>query len=140
MQQISFHFKEQDITRAAKQFLQIVGEKKHFAMHGVMGAGKTTFIKAVCIQLGTSDLVSSPTFAIVNEYFSAEGLPIFHFDFYRIKDPVELLDIGFDEYCTTEGYCFIEWPEIAKQYVPDDFVNVVIEETESGARKLSFSL
>jgi len=140
MQQLTLHIKEQDIARAAKQFLQIVGDKKHFAISGVMGAGKTTFIKAVCLELGTTDLVSSPTFAIVNEYFDAKGLPIYHFDFYRIKDPVELLDIGFDEYCKTNGYCFIEWPEIAKQYVPDDFVNLRIEETDNGARKLSFAL
>lgn len=140
MQQIILHFKEQDITRAVQQFLTLVGEKKHFAFYGVMGVGKTTFIKEICQQLGTNDLVSSPTFAIVNEYSDQKGLPIFHFDLYRIKNPVELLDIGFDEYCKADGYCFIEWPEIAEQYVTDDFLPVEIREEEDGVRKLSFNL
>ena len=114
--------------------------KRHFAVRGEMGAGKTTFIKAVCLQLGARDLVSSPTFSIVNEYFDSKGVPIYHFDFYRIKNTVELFDIGFEEYCRSGGYCFIEWPEKAEECIPDDFLNISIEEENSGIRKLTFYL
>ena len=140
MQEITLLFKESDISRTAKQFIQLVGSKKHFAFRGEMGAGKTTFIKAICQQLGTNDLISSPTFSIVNEYFDNTGVPIYHFDFYRIKNYVELFDIGFEEYCSLEAYCFIEWPEKAEECIPEDFINVEIQGRESAIRKLTFHL
>lgn len=140
MQKFTLHFKESDIARTAKQFIQLAGNRKHFAFRGEMGAGKTTFIKAICLLLGTNDLVSSPTFSIVNEYFDNQGGPIYHFDFYRIKNSAELFDIGFEEYCKSESYCFIEWPEKAEECIPDDFINVEIQEEKAAARKLSFYL
>lgn len=128
-----------DINRTARQFLQINSDKRHFAFYGDMGVGKTTFITAICNLLGTQDLVSSPTFAIVNEYNTAAGIPVYHFDFYRIKSAVELMDIGFEEYCISDAYCFIEWPDKADEIIPDDFIKVNMEESDDFKRILSFT-
>ena len=133
-------FKEEGIDQAAKQFLSLTGNHKHLAFYGEMGAGKTTFIKTLCHMIGTHDLVSSPTFAIINEYTLGEDQCIYHFDFYRIKTPRELLDIGFHDYCSSENHCFIEWPEKAPEIIPDDFINVNLTVLEDGSRKLSFIL
>lgn len=133
-------FPLKDIDRAANEFLSITEGYKHFAFYGSMGAGKTTFITSVCKVLGCDDLVSSPSFAIINEYSSKKGESIFHFDFYRIKTPVELLDIGFDEYCDANSICFIEWPEKGESIIPDDFIWLNLEEQEDGKRLLSFKL
>jgi tRNA threonylcarbamoyladenosine biosynthesis protein TsaE len=105
-----------------------------------MGVGKTTLITSICKNLGSDDLVSSPSFAIINEYSSENEVPIFHFDFYRIKKPAELLDIGFHEYCSMPAYCFIEWPENGESIIPDDFINVKMEERQGGRRYLSFQI
>lgn len=123
-----------EIDAAAKQFVDEMGESKVFAFYGSMGAGKTTFIKAVCEQLGVTDVINSPTFAIVNEYLSGEGEPIYHFDFYRIKRPHEVLDIGYEDYVYSGNLCFMEWPELIEEYLPADAVKVTIEEQPDGSR------
>jgi tRNA threonylcarbamoyladenosine biosynthesis protein TsaE len=104
-----------------------------------MGAGKTTFIKAVCEELGVNDVITSPTFAIVNEYRSdiADEL-IYHFDFYRIKKLSEVYDMGYEDYFFSGALCFIEWPELVEELLPGDAVKVKIEEQEDGSRKVSF--
>lgn len=121
------------IADAAMQFVANIGERRVFAFYGSMGAGKTTFIKAVCEQLGVRDTVASPTFAIVNEYASNMG-PIYHFDFYRIKNLAEVLDLGFEEYAYSGALCLMEWPELIEELLPDNTVNVHIEETGNGMR------
>lgn len=109
-----------------------------FAFYGKMGAGKTTFVKALCEVLGVEDAVSSPTFAIVNEYEAANGCPIYHFDFYRIKRLSEAYDMGCDEYFYSGNPCFIEWPELIEEILPEETVKVTIEEQTDGTRLLVF--
>lgn len=128
-----------DIGQAAQQFLRLVGDKRIFAFYGSMGAGKTTFIKAICEALGTTDAVASPTFAIINEYDTPSGCPIFHFDFYRIKSLSEVYDIGYEDYFyASSGLCFIEWPELIEPLLPEETVKVNISEQEDGSRKVEF--
>ena len=122
------------IQEAAKEFVAQMGDNKVFAFYGKMGAGKTTFIKAICEELGVEDVVNSPTFAIVNEYTDGNGEPIFHFDFYRIKKESEAYDIGFEEYVYSGHLCFMEWPELIEDLLPEDTVKVCIEELEDGTR------
>lgn len=131
-------FKEEDIRQAAKQFVENMGENTIFAFYGKMGAGKTTFIKAVCEELGVDDTVTSPTFAIVNEYEAANGRPIYHFDFYRIKKVSEAYDMGCEEYFYSGHPCFIEWPELIEEVLPEETVNVTIEALPDGERRLVF--
>ena len=131
-------FKEEDIRQAAKQFAESMGENTVFAFYGKMGAGKTTFIKAVCEQLGVQDTVTSPTFAIVNEYEAAQGRPIYHFDFYRIKKVSEAYDMGCEEYFYSGHPCFIEWPELIEEVLPEETVSVTIEALPDGLRRLVF--
>ena len=123
------------IADAAQEFVSQIGEKRVFAFYGGMGAGKTTFIKAVCDQLGVNDAVTSPTFAIVNEYNSLMG-PIYHFDFYRIKRASEVLDIGFDDYIYSGNLCLMEWPELIEDFLPEETTIVKIMEIENGMRKI----
>lgn len=129
-------FKEEDIRQAAKQFVESMGQNTVFAFYGKMGAGKTTFIKAVCEQLGVQDTVTSPTFAIVNEYEAAQGRPIYHFDFYRIKKVSEAYDMGCEEYFYSGHPCFIEWPELIEEVLPEETVSVTIEALPDGVRRL----
>ena len=131
-------FTLQTIEQAAKEFLSIVGKNKVVAFHGEMGAGKTTFIANLCKQLSISNYVSSPTFAIVNEYHGANEELVFHFDFYRINDIEELQGIGISEYLYSDAYCFIEWPEIGEPLLPDDTIHVVISEITKGEREIKF--
>ena len=128
-----------EIDVAAKKFVAAMGDRKVFAFYGKMGAGKTTFIKAVCEELGVQDVINSPTFAIVNEYVDGEGEPIYHFDFYRIKNQQEALDIGYEDYVYSGNVCFMEWPELIENLLPDDAVKVTIEEEEEG-RVVRFSV
>lgn len=107
-----------------------------FALHGDLGAGKTTLIKAFCQELGVQDGTSSPSFAIVNEYRAASGDPVYHFDLYRLKDGVELDAIGFTEYVDSGHYCFIEWPELAGELLPVDAMHVSLEEGSGGVRTI----
>lgn len=128
------------IDSGAEQFLKLTRGTRHFAFYGTMGAGKTTFITALCLKLGALDLVSSPTFSIVNEYETTDNQIIYHFDFYRIKDSSELYDIGFEDYCNSDSWCFIEWPERAEDVIPDDFVKVFIHVLENNNREITFDL
>ena len=128
-----------DINEAAKQFIENMGDGKVFAFYGKMGAGKTTFIKAVCEELGVDDVITSPTFAIVNEYQSATtGDSIYHFDFYRIKKLEEVYDMGYEDYFYSGSLCFLEWPELIDDLLPEDATKVTIEATEEGGRVVRF--
>ncbi len=115
-----------ELPSAAKQFLALCKGKNKFAFCGEMGSGKTTFIKAICEELGVKQSVSSPTFSLVNEYISAKGEKIYHFDFYRINEINEAYDMGFEEYVYSNAYCFIEWPEKIAELLPNDAVKVTI--------------
>ncbi len=121
-----------NIKEAAKQFVAAIDQNTVFAFYGKMGAGKTTFTKAVCEELGVTDTVASPTFAIVNEYRSdTTGELIYHFDFYRIKKLDEVYDMGYEDYFYSGALCFIEWPELIESLLPEDAVRVHITEDES---------
>jgi len=123
----------ENISEAARQFVSLIGERHVFAFYGTMGAGKTTFIKAVCEELGVSDVITSPTFAIVNEYSTATDR-IYHFDFYRIKKLDEVYDMGYEDYFYSGSLCLIEWPELIEELLPEDAVKVSIAEQEDGSR------
>lgn len=128
-----------DINEAAKTFIDNMGDSKVFAFYGKMGAGKTTFVKAVCEELGVEDVITSPTFAIVNEYQSSTtGDTIYHFDFYRIKKLEEVYDMGYEDYFYSGRLCFLEWPELIEDLLPEDAVKVSIEEDEDGSRVVRF--
>ena len=127
-----------DIREAAREFIQHIGEARVFAFYGKMGAGKTTFVKAICEELGCTDVITSPTFAIVNEYTSSNNTPIYHFDFYRIKKLDEVYDMGYEEYFYSGALCLIEWPELIEEILPDDAIRVSITEQKDGSRIVSF--
>ena len=116
----------ESIHTAARQFLNAVDKHKSFAMYGEMGAGKTTFINALMHEMGIEDHSSSPTFSIVNEYFSPTYGSVFHFDFYRLEDEREALDIGVEDLIYGQNYCFMEWPERIENLLPEDTVKVTI--------------
>jgi len=127
-----------EIDQAAKQFLQTMPkEASVVAFHAQMGAGKTTLIKAICQQLGATDNVTSPTFAIVNEYTDEEGNPINHFDLYRLKNMAEAYDIGLPDYLASKHLCLIEWPEVADELLPDDTLHVKISVNPDETRTIS---
>lgn len=126
------------INEAAKQFVAAMGSNRVFAFYGKMGAGKTTFIKALCTELGVNDVITSPTFAIVNEYTAGDGSPIYHFDFYRIKKLDEVYDMGYEDYFYNGGLCLIEWPELIESLLPEDAVEVHIAEQPDGTRTIEF--
>ena len=128
------------INEAAQQFIKQIGEHTVFAFNGTMGAGKTTFIKAVCEELGVLDVINSPTFAIVNEYRSDRTAElIYHFDFYRINSIQEAYNIGTEDYFESGALCFIEWPDKIEELLPNDTVFITIEEQEDGSRLLHCS-
>lgn len=120
----------------ADQILELFPDDRIFLFSGKMGAGKTTLIKSICNSLRVVDVVSSPTFSIVNEYLTFEGNGVFHFDLYRIKSPVELMDIGFEEYIYSGSYCLIEWPELASELMPSKYVMINIETEDSGNSRI----
>ena len=126
------------IREAAKQFIAAMEDNTVFAFYGKMGAGKTTFIKALCTELGVDDVITSPTFAIVNEYTAGDGSPIYHFDFYRIKKLDEVYDMGYEDYFYNGGLCLIEWPELIESLLPEDAVEVHIAEQPEGTRTIEF--
>ena len=122
------------LADAAQEFIALMGESRIFAFYGTMGAGKTTFVKALCEAMGVTDTVNSPTFAIVNEYDTPSGRPIYHFDFYRIKRLAEVYDMGYEDYFYGRGLCFIEWPELIEELLPEEAVKVEITEQSDGTR------
>lgn len=123
------------IHEAAREFIAAMDDRTVFAFHGLMGAGKTTFIKAICEELGVEDVINSPTFAIINEYRSEEtGELIYHFDFYRINKQSEAEEIGTSDYFYSGALCFIEWPEKVEDLLPGDTVSVTIKENPDGTR------
>ena len=126
------------IHEAAREFIAAMGDNTVFALYGKMGAGKTTFIKALCQELGVEDVVTSPTFAVINEYRSdIAGELIYHFDFYRIKKLEEVYDMGYEDYFYSGAVCFIEWPELVEELLPGNTIKVTIEELGDGSRKLT---
>jgi len=127
------------IRDTARQFIDGIGDRTVFAFNGKMGAGKTTFIKAICEVMGVKETVNSPTFSIVNEYEAADGRIIYHFDCYRITKTQEALDLGAEEYLYSGNLCFIEWSENMASLLPDTLVNVDIEEQEDGSRNVVIS-
>lgn len=128
----------QDLPEAAHILLNFAGEEKIFAFEGGMGAGKTTFIKEICHALGVQDVVSSPTFSIVNEYLTHAQQTVFHFDFYRIKSLQEAYDIGYEEYFYSGNYCLIEWPEKIESLLPQHYIKVTIDTLSEDKRSLTF--
>jgi tRNA threonylcarbamoyladenosine biosynthesis protein TsaE len=129
----------EDLEPAAQRLLSTFPQRRIFAFFGCMGAGKTTFIKAICHQLGVNDIVNSPTFSIVNEYNTTNEKSIFHFDLYRLKNTNELLDIGYEDYFYSGSYCLLEWPEKIEELLPQDCVRVNIEEDDyDKSRIISF--
>lgn len=127
-----------DIDRAAEEFLQLRPLLPVVALYGEMGAGKTTFTKALCRALKVIDGVSSPTFTLINEYRTNSGEAIFHFDFYRINKLEEAFDIGFEEFIESGSLCIIEWPEKIEQILPPDTLRVKISVLENGNREVTF--
>ncbi len=125
----------EELREVARELLCSYGEERFFAFFGKMGVGKTTLIKEMCEELGSEDVVCSPTFAIVNEYATGEGRPIYHFDFYRLKNEEEAYDIGYEEYFYSGEYCFTEWTEKVEGLLPERYVRVSLRE-ENGERFL----
>ncbi len=125
------------IHKTARAFLDATQGHTVFAFYGAMGAGKTSFIKAICEELGVEDVITSPTFAIVNEYALPEGNSVYHFDFYRINKMEEAYDLGYEEYFYSDQYCFIEWPEKIDSLLPDNCTKVHIVELADGTRKVT---
>jgi tRNA threonylcarbamoyladenosine biosynthesis protein TsaE len=122
------------INHVATNFIQAYPENRIFAFFGAMGAGKTTFIKALCEEMQVIDYVTSPTFALINEYKTRNNCSIFHFDFYRIKSLNEAYDFGYEDYFYSGDYCFIEWPELIEPLLPEIAVKVYIKEIGNGKR------
>lgn len=136
-----FHIQIKDLQAlqdAARKLLAAFPQERVFAFYGAMGAGKTTFIKSLCRELGSEDNITSPSFALINEY-STEGEIIYHFDFYRIKKLEEAFDLGYEDYIYSGNYCFIEWPEMIDSLLPQGIVEVKISETEQGKRTIEAS-
>lgn len=126
------------IRQAARTFIDNMGSGHVFAFYGKMGAGKTTFIKAVCEEMGVEDVITSPTFAIVNDYTAGDGRHIYHFDFYRIKKIDEVFDMGYEDYFYSGSLCFLEWPELIEDLLPGDAVKVTITQAADGSRVVEF--
>ena len=126
------------IHEAAKDFIKGMGDGKVFAFYGKMGAGKTTFIKALCEVLGVKDVITSPTFAIINEYTDGNDNPIYHFDFYRIKKLEEVYDMGYEDYFYSGNLCLLEWPELVEDVLQENVIKVTIEEQPDGSRLLTY--
>ncbi len=127
---------EEGMEVPARTILNVYPDRKVYAFCGPMGAGKTTFIKQLCEELGVTDVVNSPTFAIVNVYEDAQGEDIYHFDCYRLKSVAEAQDFGAEDYLYSGCYCFVEWPDIISPLLPEDVVTVQIEPQPDGKRIL----
>jgi tRNA threonylcarbamoyladenosine biosynthesis protein TsaE len=130
--------KLEDLPQVAEEFLKAITGHKQIAFYGNMGVGKTTFIKEICRQLGVVEVVTSPTFAIINEYHTKDNRNVYHFDFYRINKIEELFDFGYEDYLYSSDYCFIEWPENADTVLPEHILRVNITEMFDGIRVIAF--
>ncbi|MDP3001549.1 MAG: tRNA (adenosine(37)-N6)-threonylcarbamoyltransferase complex ATPase subunit type 1 TsaE [Bacteroidales bacterium] len=130
---------KRQLSAAAKKLLKHTGDSRIFAFYGSMGAGKTTIIKAICEVLGAIDIVSSPTFTLVNEYRTFKGETLYHIDFYRIKKKEEVFDFGIEEYLSGDSYCFMEWPELVEEILPPERVSVRITVDDNEQRTLLVS-
>ena len=130
----------EEYPAAAKWFTGFLQNGNIFAFHGKMGTGKTTFIKSLCEELGVEDTINSPTFAIVNEYEDRDANTIFHFDFYRIKSLTEVYNMGYEEYFYSNACCFIEWPELIEELLPEEHIRVDITEGDDGARTIKVTM
>lgn len=139
------HINRQDISMepiealddVAAKLLQLSDDRRIWLFEGDLGSGKTTLIKHLCEHLGVQNPVQSPTYSLVNEYRTSNGLPVFHFDLYRLKNIREAYEIGIDEYLDSGSYCFIEWPEVAHSIWPEDSFRLVLKRDESGKRVIS---
>ena len=125
-----------DLPDAAEEILAMLDRRNVVAFFGPMGAGKTTLIREICAHLGSTDTVTSPTFALINRYDAADGSPIFHFDFYRIERPEEAFDMGYEEYFYSDGLCLVEWPERVAELLPDEVMKVTITPTSPTKRTI----
>ena len=135
----AFSYTPDDLNSIAEKLINGYPDKRIFAFYGEMGAGKTTFIKAVCNFLKVEDIVSSPTFAIINEYSTEDNKQVFHFDFYRLKNTGELFDIGYEDYFFSNNYCFIEWPEKIEAFLPEGTIRVNISvDRKNNSRLITF--
>jgi tRNA threonylcarbamoyladenosine biosynthesis protein TsaE len=130
----------EDLGTVARTLLTDAGETKVWLFYGEMGSGKTTLIRELCKQLTVKDMISSPTFSIVNEYETESGGKIYHFDFYRIKNEIEALDIGVEEYFYSGNYCFIEWPEKIPSLIEGTHVEIEIRTKNDRTRAIAFSI
>lgn len=126
-----------EIAQAARDFKAAIGDHRVIAFHGEMGAGKTTFIKALCAEFGVTDNVASPTFAIINEYLAGDGSTIYHFDLYRMETIADLQNIGVEDYFYSGNFCLVEWPELAEPLFPNNVLNVTITVLPDKTRKIS---
>ena len=124
MSKIFYANKAQELDEIAKAIVEVFENEKKIVFFGEMGVGKTTLIKSICKVLNVQDVVTSPTFSVVNEYQNKDGNSLYHFDFYRIKNQEELFDLGLEEYIYSDNYCFIEWPEKAKGLLSDNFIQI----------------
>lgn len=124
-----------ELHQVAKSLLETFANDRFFAFFGNMGVGKTTLIKEICAMLGVADNVCSPTFSIINEYVGSDGMSIFHFDFYRLKNIEETYDMGYEEYFYSGNYCFVEWSEKVETLLPDTYIRIDIVEEGNGVRK-----
>ena len=127
----------EELKAVAEELIKKFPDERVFAFYGKMGAGKTTFIQSICRTLGTDDNVTSPTFALINEYVTANMHSIYHFDFYRIKDIEEAFDLGYEDYIYSGDYCLIEWPEMIESLLPENLVEVRIEASEDNSRVIT---
>jgi len=127
-----------ELPDVAATILKDIGDHRVVALFGKMGAGKTTLIKELCKTLGVADVVSSPTFALINEYLSGKEEQVFHFDFYRINSIEEVYDIGYEEYIYSGRFCFIEWPEMIMELLPESYVYLKIDEAGDGTREITY--
>ncbi|MBP3407593.1 MAG: tRNA (adenosine(37)-N6)-threonylcarbamoyltransferase complex ATPase subunit type 1 TsaE [Bacteroidaceae bacterium] len=130
----------EDYPQAAREFVKLLDRGRIFAFYGKMGSGKTTFIKSICEELGVEDSINSPTFAIVNEYEDRNQNTIYHFDFYRIKSIEEVYNMGYEEYFYGDAICFMEWPELIEELLPEEAVKVFVREMDGGARSVKIML
>ena len=130
--------KETELSEVARALIEAYPQERVFGFYGEMGTGKTTLIKEICRFLGVESDMTSPTFAIVNEYWTADGEPLYHFDFYRIDEPEDATRIGFQDYLYSGNYCFIEWTEKVESLLQNDYTPVYIERIDDQTRKFSF--